>query len=303
MIGPGRNSNSWVFWLKIDRPVTSEGSRSGVNWIRRKRAAEAARDRLREHGLAGAGHVLDQEVAAAEQGDEGQLDLGVLADDHSFDVRDNPVAGFLDLGHGAGPLLRAAERPTPRARLRSFRHGTAVVGELPNSTTDRADRFVTARIGRIAGALVARGGPGRRVGAPRLLAPDQGERADPGCHERPEGGHRGKEHLAAGEGGGRPSRRTAPPPRARSGRGRAARPAAVGRAAPSRAADGSPPAESPGGDGRAAWPAACVHRACPAKYARSIAPPRGEARRAPPPGLLDDDGDRDRSGSRRARSR
>ena len=35
-IGPGRNSNSWVFWLKIERPVTSEGSRSGVNWMRRK---------------------------------------------------------------------------------------------------------------------------------------------------------------------------------------------------------------------------------------------------------------------------
>jgi hypothetical protein len=36
MIGPGRNSNSAVFWLKIERPVTSEGSRSGVNWMRRK---------------------------------------------------------------------------------------------------------------------------------------------------------------------------------------------------------------------------------------------------------------------------
>src|SRR5687767_984696 len=35
MIGPGRNSNSVVFWLKIDRPVTSDGRRSGVNWMRR----------------------------------------------------------------------------------------------------------------------------------------------------------------------------------------------------------------------------------------------------------------------------
>ena len=32
---PGRNSNSRVFWLKTETPVTSEGSRSGVNWIRR----------------------------------------------------------------------------------------------------------------------------------------------------------------------------------------------------------------------------------------------------------------------------
>ena len=32
---PGRNSNSRVFWLKTETPVTSDGSRSGVNWIRR----------------------------------------------------------------------------------------------------------------------------------------------------------------------------------------------------------------------------------------------------------------------------
>ena len=32
---PGRNSNSRVSWLKTDTPVTSEGSRSGVNWMRR----------------------------------------------------------------------------------------------------------------------------------------------------------------------------------------------------------------------------------------------------------------------------
>src|SRR3954469_16036419 len=32
---PGRNSNSRLFWLNTETPVTSEGSRSGVNWIRR----------------------------------------------------------------------------------------------------------------------------------------------------------------------------------------------------------------------------------------------------------------------------
>ncbi len=35
-IGPGRNSNSRLCWLKIETPVTSEGSRSGVNWMRLK---------------------------------------------------------------------------------------------------------------------------------------------------------------------------------------------------------------------------------------------------------------------------
>ena len=36
MIGPGLNSNSMVFWLKTETPVTSEGNMSGVNWMRRK---------------------------------------------------------------------------------------------------------------------------------------------------------------------------------------------------------------------------------------------------------------------------
>ncbi len=31
---PGWNANSWVFWLKTVTPVMSEGSRSGVNWMR-----------------------------------------------------------------------------------------------------------------------------------------------------------------------------------------------------------------------------------------------------------------------------
>ena len=48
MIGPGRNSKSPVFWLKIDTPLTSLGSRSGVNWMRRKlHPAEMARLRAR----------------------------------------------------------------------------------------------------------------------------------------------------------------------------------------------------------------------------------------------------------------
>src|SRR5262245_57052131 len=33
--GPGRNSKSPSFWLKARTPVMSEGSRSGVNWMRR----------------------------------------------------------------------------------------------------------------------------------------------------------------------------------------------------------------------------------------------------------------------------
>src|SRR5260370_3812660 len=35
--GPGRNSNSFVRWSKTLTPVTSDGSRSGVNWSRENR--------------------------------------------------------------------------------------------------------------------------------------------------------------------------------------------------------------------------------------------------------------------------
>ena len=35
-IGPGRNSKSPSRWFQIEEPVTSEGIRSGVNWIRLK---------------------------------------------------------------------------------------------------------------------------------------------------------------------------------------------------------------------------------------------------------------------------
>ena len=34
MTGPGRNSNSALFWLKMETPVTSLGRRSGVNCMR-----------------------------------------------------------------------------------------------------------------------------------------------------------------------------------------------------------------------------------------------------------------------------
>ena len=67
-----------VCWLQTETPVTSDGSRSGVNWMRWKRAVDRAGERLGQHRLADAGHVLDQQVALAEQGDERQPDFGCL---------------------------------------------------------------------------------------------------------------------------------------------------------------------------------------------------------------------------------
>ena len=46
--GPGRNSNSFERWLKTFTPVTSDGSRSGVNW---RRENELRCERLGERRL------------------------------------------------------------------------------------------------------------------------------------------------------------------------------------------------------------------------------------------------------------
>ena len=50
------------------------------------------------------GHVLDEQVAAAQQRDEREPDLVVLADDDALDVGEDLVPGFLDLRHR--PLSR-----------------------------------------------------------------------------------------------------------------------------------------------------------------------------------------------------
>ena len=70
-----------------------------MNWIRRK-----VQPRLRAMALASIvlpvpGHVLDQEVAAAQQRDEREADLVVLADDDALDVGEDRVADLLDVAH------------------------------------------------------------------------------------------------------------------------------------------------------------------------------------------------------------
>jgi len=56
-----------------------------------------------QHGLAGAGHVLDEHVPLAQQGHHQQLDLRSLADDDRFDVADDAVSelGYGSLWHGS----------------------------------------------------------------------------------------------------------------------------------------------------------------------------------------------------------
>ena len=63
-------------------PVTSDGMRSGVNWMREKVRCERARQRRDEQRLGETGHADQQAVPAGEQRDERLLDDGVVADDH-----------------------------------------------------------------------------------------------------------------------------------------------------------------------------------------------------------------------------
>ena len=80
--GPGWNSKPRVAWLKMVTPVTSEGSRSGVNWMRRHCPCTRRRDRPGQGGLADPGHVLEQDVPLGEQRGQRQPDHLRLAEHH-----------------------------------------------------------------------------------------------------------------------------------------------------------------------------------------------------------------------------
>ncbi len=103
MIGPGRNSNSRSRWLKIDTPVTSLGSMSGVNWMRRNEQPMDLAIGARQHRLADARHVFDQQMALAQEGDEGHLHFAALAEDDLLDILNHAVrkgTDHLDVGGG-----------------------------------------------------------------------------------------------------------------------------------------------------------------------------------------------------------
>ncbi len=106
--GPGRNSKSRSRWLKIERPVTSVGWRSGVHWMRVECAPlDRAGDRAREHRLRRAGDVLEQRVAAAHERGDDELDLLPLAVHDRLDVVEEP------LGHnGCRVQLVSGHAPT-----------------------------------------------------------------------------------------------------------------------------------------------------------------------------------------------
>ncbi len=65
-----------------------------------ERASDALAERLGQHRLADARHVLDEDVALAQERDERHPHLDVLADDHALDAGHHPLGGALDVLHG-----------------------------------------------------------------------------------------------------------------------------------------------------------------------------------------------------------
>ena len=115
---PGRNSNSSVPRFHTETPTTSEGRRSGVNWIRCHVPAIDARDRLGQRGLADAGHVLDEEVALGEQAHEREAHLVALALDHPLDVGERSASKSGRTGAARLSTTPPACRPVRRAGAR-----------------------------------------------------------------------------------------------------------------------------------------------------------------------------------------
>ena len=73
------------------KPVTSDGIRSGVNWIRAGGAAEGRGQRGDEVGFAEAGFAFQQHMATGQQRGEHLVDDGFLTEDHAADLLAHPL--------------------------------------------------------------------------------------------------------------------------------------------------------------------------------------------------------------------
>lgn len=102
-MGPGRNSNACVRWLKMLNPDTSEGSRSGVNWMRANEQSRLRASALASVVLPIPGHILDEYVPVDQQRDQQQLRGLCLADD---DLGDIGLDGLGELSEVHGCLTR-----------------------------------------------------------------------------------------------------------------------------------------------------------------------------------------------------
>ena len=89
--GPGRNSNSFVRWLKTFTPVTSDGQQVGRELQPRERAVDRARERLGQHRLPDAREVLDDQVTLGDEAEHAQAQRLVGRVDDVGEVVDDPL--------------------------------------------------------------------------------------------------------------------------------------------------------------------------------------------------------------------
>ena len=165
-----------------------------------ERAVDRSCDGLREHGLADARDVLDQEVPLGHQGDEGQTDLAVLAPDDPLDVR-------LD-------LVEACGEPLPILLLSNLQRvppgSVAILGEILGGAGGQhltAAPSLRLRANVSAGSTDGNGGKFPERANRTRLPTIRGHRRFPGGDPRRTGGDACPEvKRRAGPAGRRPAR-------------------------------------------------------------------------------------------------
>lgn len=78
-----------------------------------ERAIERFGEAAREHGLAHAGHVFDEQMSLTQQADDDEFQCLSLAHDHVLEIADEFLAEGFEVGHerGAFPVLEVVLPP------------------------------------------------------------------------------------------------------------------------------------------------------------------------------------------------
>ena len=151
-IGPGRNVNSLARWSKIDEPVTSDGIRSGVNWMREKSSDVACANERAIIVFARPGIVLEQHVPVAEECEQDQLERVALADDRALDLVEHAACVRREARTSS---IRAAPAWTTTSRRAPHRDagGVAVVRLGPVWAQELPRIVAEQRLRRLGAAL------------------------------------------------------------------------------------------------------------------------------------------------------
>ena len=112
-IGPGRNSNCERLPVVDADPGDVAGHQVGGELHPADGRVHRPGQRLRQHGLAGAGDVLDQQVTLGEHRDDRQPDHLGFAQHHLRDRRGDLPADLLTVSRLTGPPALSRVRPRP----------------------------------------------------------------------------------------------------------------------------------------------------------------------------------------------